>query len=93
MTKGLLAAVVFCITVTTAYAYNQDELYYQESRAHSPLGYKCALASQYIKSNNCGPKGCDIGLCVALQHGCHIQSWGHVCPYPYPYKMPLESRQ
>ena len=43
------------------------------------LSHKCAMASDFIKHNNCGPKGCDEGLCVALQHGCHINGWGHVC--------------
>ena len=43
------------------------------------LSQKCALASQYLKSGNCGPEGCDAALCVALQHGCHINSWGYRC--------------
>jgi hypothetical protein len=45
------------------------------------LAQKCALASGMIKSNNCGPQGCDIGLCVALQNGCRINHWGHSCPW------------
>jgi hypothetical protein len=44
------------------------------------LAQKCALASAYIKAGNCGPQGCDIGLCVALQNGCRINHWGHSCP-------------
>ncbi len=51
------------------------------SQRSSDLSYKCAQASEYIKHNNCGPQGCDIGLCVALQHGCRINGWGHVCPW------------
>jgi hypothetical protein len=45
------------------------------------LAQKCALASAYIKAGNCGPQGCDIGLCVALQNGCSINHWGHSCPW------------
>lgn len=45
------------------------------------LAQKCALASAYIKAGNCGPQGCDIGLCVALQNGCRINHWGHSCPW------------
>lgn len=45
------------------------------------LSKKCALASEYIRKNNCGPQGCDIGLCIALQNGCRINSWGHICPW------------
>ncbi len=56
----------------------------QEQRVYqSPdLGRKCALASKYLKMNNCGPQGCDVGYCLALQNGCHINSWGHnhKCP-------------
>jgi hypothetical protein len=46
------------------------------------LAQKCALASEMLKANNCGPPGCDVGLCVALQQGCRINWWGHhpVCP-------------
>ncbi len=47
----------------------------------SDLSYKCAQASEYIRNNNCGPQGCDIGLCIALQHGCRINHWGHTCPW------------
>ena len=51
------------------------------SAPRSDISYKCAQASEYIKHNNCGPQGCDIGLCIALQHGCRINHWGHSCPW------------
>lgn len=41
------------------------------------LSERCRRASEYIRTNNCGPQGCDAGLCVALQHGCRINWWGH----------------
>jgi hypothetical protein len=44
------------------------------------VGHRCALASQYLKSGNCGEAGCAALLCVALQNGCRINHWGHVCP-------------
>jgi hypothetical protein len=46
------------------------------------LAQKCAMASELLKSGNCGPQGCDIGLCVALQNGCRINHWGYTCPWP-----------
>ena|SRR5882672_3868465 len=49
----------------------------------SDLSYKCARASQLIKNNDCGPQGCDIGYCIALQHGCRINNWGHSCSQTY----------
>lgn len=48
------------------------------------LARKCALASAYMKAGNCGPQGCDIGLCVALQNGCRIHHWGYSCPWTGP---------
>jgi hypothetical protein len=44
------------------------------------LAQKCALASAYLKSGNCGEQGCDAALCVALRYGCRINSWGYRCP-------------
>lgn len=88
----LVALAILCSTTTIVYGqYNQyQQPYYQDQR--STLSYKCAQASEYIRNNNCGPQGCDIGLCVALQNGCRINSWGHVCPYPYPYTPPYNGR-
>jgi hypothetical protein len=54
---------------------------WQQQPQGMTLAQKCALASAYIKAGNCGPQGCDIGLCVALQNGCRIRSWGYRCPW------------
>jgi hypothetical protein len=85
MIKELLVVSTLCVVGAAAYAQYVPEPFYQQAQPRSALSYKCAQASEYIKNNNCGPQGCDIGLCVALSHGCHINNWGHVCPYPYPY--------
>ena len=56
--------------------YDQDQ-YAPQRYGSSDLSRKCALASEYLKHNNCGPQGCDEGYCLALQNGCRINSWGH----------------
>jgi hypothetical protein len=66
----------------TATMQNQDQpVPWQQQPQGMTLAQKCALASAYIKAGNCGPQGCDIGLCVTLQNGCRINHWGHSCPW------------
>jgi hypothetical protein len=67
------------IIVLAAVTQSQAQQHTQQYRGMT-LGERCAQASAHIKNNDCGPVGCDEGLCIALQHGCHINGWGHVCP-------------
>ena len=94
MTSRLIAALVLCASTTLAhgqYYYGPYEpmppqQYYQASppapahNSRSVLSDRCRQASELIRTNNCGPQGCDAGVCIALQHGCHINTWGHHCP-------------
>ena len=56
-----------------------------DAHARSDLSRKCALASDLIRENRCGPDptACDRGLYEALKAGCRIHSWGHQ-PEPPP---------
>jgi hypothetical protein len=64
------------------YSYPVDPEQYTPPQRHysSDLTRKCALASELIRRGNCGVEGCDIAYCISLRNGCHINSWGHVCP-------------
>jgi hypothetical protein len=82
--------ILLCCYATVAYGNPYESYEQYPTKPKSSLSFKCSQASQFLKNNNCGPSGCDIGLCVALQHGCRINNWGHVCPYPYPYTIPQQ---
>lgn len=92
---GMVIVAVTLLSATVAYGqyyvpypyYPQPTQYYPppppQPQPYRPrrgvLSEQCRIASEHLKANDCGPEGCDVGLCIALAHGCHINSWGHVC--------------